>query len=491
MRLLFTALACLVYVSVFGQVWEQTYGETTHNEELSSIIQTLDGGFVSVGTKDGIEVYNSYIYFLKVNEFGIEQWSHFYALPFFVDEAVDFDYVLTNIHMKKSLSDDGYFITGSYQILSIPSGTELEEFFDITFLLKVDSYGVPEWHKTWNGPNALEVLLGVRFSCEGFDTTTDGGIILFCNKDYIDVASNNTIKELYLIKTDNYGLEEWNHTIPFPTEPEMNSGPDSGIRGGIQTSDEGYLIYGGSLWNEPSSGFLIKTDSSGNIQWNQTYSDLPDGYTSAQINSVQQTIDNGFIFCINYVNNTDIIYNTALIKTDINGVQEWSQLLQSNPVSGSCLALQMITDTFDGGYILTGWRIENINIPDLAHSDIPLMKVNSLGIEEWTQTFEGNGHGFLTPEPFVQQTIDEGYVISGSDWQGESLIFDQNGHYNALIIKTDSEGTLSSEFTIPTPSPQNLKKVVDALGREVNPTTNQILFHIYDDGSVEKKFVVE
>ena len=32
---------------------------------------------------------------------------------------------------------------------------------------------------------------------------------------------------------------------------------------------------------------------------------------------------------------------------------------------------------------------------------------------------------------------------------------------------------------------------LDVLGREVNYTTNQILFHVYDDGSVEKKFVVE
>ena len=38
---------------------------------------------------------------------------------------------------------------------------------------------------------------------------------------------------------------------------------------------------------------------------------------------------------------------------------------------------------------------------------------------------------------------------------------------------------------------KRLMKSVDALGREVNHTTNQILFYIYDDGSVEKKFVVE
>ena len=38
---------------------------------------------------------------------------------------------------------------------------------------------------------------------------------------------------------------------------------------------------------------------------------------------------------------------------------------------------------------------------------------------------------------------------------------------------------------------KKIEKVVDALGREVNQTTNQILFNIYEDGSVEKKFIVE
>jgi hypothetical protein len=38
---------------------------------------------------------------------------------------------------------------------------------------------------------------------------------------------------------------------------------------------------------------------------------------------------------------------------------------------------------------------------------------------------------------------------------------------------------------------KKLIRTVDHLGREVNHTTTQILFHIYDDGSVEKKFIVE
>ena len=38
---------------------------------------------------------------------------------------------------------------------------------------------------------------------------------------------------------------------------------------------------------------------------------------------------------------------------------------------------------------------------------------------------------------------------------------------------------------------KSLIKIVDALGKEANHTTNQILFYIYDDGSVDKKFIVE
>ena len=38
---------------------------------------------------------------------------------------------------------------------------------------------------------------------------------------------------------------------------------------------------------------------------------------------------------------------------------------------------------------------------------------------------------------------------------------------------------------------KKLIRTIDNLGRDVNHTTNQILFYIYDDGSVEKKFIVE
>ena len=114
-------------------------------------------------------------------------------------------------------------------------------------------------------------------------------------------------------------------------------------------------------------------------------------------------------------------------------------------------------------------------------NDVYLIKTNGNGVEQWSQTYGGTESESGSS---VKQTTDGGFIIAGS-----TLSFGED--YDVYLIKTDSEGTQSSLFTIPTPSNRKLEKVIDILGREVNHTTNQILFHIYEDGTVEKKFVVE
>ena len=38
---------------------------------------------------------------------------------------------------------------------------------------------------------------------------------------------------------------------------------------------------------------------------------------------------------------------------------------------------------------------------------------------------------------------------------------------------------------------KDLLKITDILGRETNEKRNKLLFYIYDDGTVEKKIVIE
>ena len=61
------------------------------------------------------------------------------------------------------------------------------------------------------------------------------------------------------------------------------------------------------------------------------------------------------------------------------------------------------------------------------------------------------------------------------------------------MIKTDGNGNITSTLLIHTikTSKAKLIKKVDLLGRETKGKKNQPLFYIYDDGTVEKRIVIE
>jgi hypothetical protein len=58
------------------------------------------------------------------------------------------------------------------------------------------------------------------------------------------------------------------------------------------------------------------------------------------------------------------------------------------------------------------------------------------------------------------------------------------------ITITSYASNVFKDIEIPEES-KNLLRVVDLLGRTTNPEYNQVLLYIYDDGSVEKKMVLQ
>ena len=118
--------------------------------------------------------------------------------------------------------------------------------------------------------------------------------------------------------------------------------------------------------------------------------------------------------------------------------------------------------------------------------DLGNLKTDNNGIEQWSKTY--NGNGFNGSSGFeVKQTVDGGFIIVGVTSNSFSLASPE-----IYLIKTDGNGNITSTFNIPTPNPnRKIESIVDILGRETKPKSNTPFIEIYDDGSIEKKLIVE
>ena len=252
--------------------------------------------------------------------------------------------------------DGGYIITGYTESY----GEERRH----VFLLKTDSSGNKEWGKIFGGGRGYCV-----------QQTKDGGYII------VGDTSKDTSKDVYLIKTDGSGNEEWSKTF--------GGAYDDGGRSVQQTSDGGYIIAGHTTSFEavPPDMWLIKTDGSGNEEWTKTFG----GTGGDEGHSVQQTSDGGYIITGNFSHYTD--GNIPLIKTDGAGNTEWVTRFGEEVDDPKHFEVggYSVQQTKDGGYIMTGCKeCKSGYLIDLCAF---LIKTNHLGGLEWSKTFDNTTFG--------------------------------------------------------------------------------------------------
>ena len=209
-------------------LWKKKFGSGGGDDFASCIQQTSDEGYVLVGSC-----------LMKIDSNGDKIW----------EKDIEGQYVIET-------KDRGFIIVGP--------GMYSHSSLDLS-LIKTDSEGNVNWIKTFGG-SGQEAGLSVQ---QTFDSgfIISGGSTSFTD-DYESRARGHFF-EMYLIKTDVNGSEQWQKN--FPDAEAGNSV--------LQTFDGGFFVVGGTYIGEKNGVFdwdmyIIKLDENGNELWSDSIGGL-------------------------------------------------------------------------------------------------------------------------------------------------------------------------------------------------------------------------
>jgi hypothetical protein len=273
----------VVKTSASGDMlWNRTYGSTYSCAR--SIVLTADGGYAIAGY-DYSAGQDWDFYLVKTDASGNMEWNMIYGGP---EDDEAYSVIAT--------SDGGYAITGRTR--SFGAGSH-----DL-WLVKTDAFGNMEWNRTFGG--ILDDF------AQSLIETSDGGYILAGRTRSFGAGES----DVWLVKTDAVGNHQWNKTygganIDYATSILQTRDGGYAIAG---ATDAGFLGMGGDMW-------LVKTDAVGNQEWNRTFG----GSSTEYPGSVVQTGEGGYALAGTTYSFGAGSSDAWLIKTDEYGYLEWGE----------------------------------------------------------------------------------------------------------------------------------------------------------------------
>ncbi len=313
------------------------------------------------------------------------------------------------------------------------------------FLAKLDSQGNKVWVETFVGSKNDMVYSVVESHDGGF---VAAGGVRSNDGDFVNV--NPTLSDIIVLKVNASGQLEWKKTYG-------GSGEDRGYSI-ARSLDGGYVLTGGTRSNDGdfsglSKGdfdiFAMKLDANGNLEWNKTYGGSSYDFGNAIIAATDggyaltgRTVSNDGDFEGMLTGGSDIF----VMKLDSRGAVEWTQTYGGSSEDHG----HSITQAMDGGFVLTGGSFSNdgdFTGANRGEMSIPVMKLDAAGNREWIRMFSGSrrdrGMSIVTSD-------DGNYVLAGSTSSNDGDFEDIfKGTADIIVIKVDNDGNLVPFRTIP------------------------------------------
>lgn len=370
-------------------IFQKAYGGSAMDEG-KSVCTTFDGGYVIAGTTTSFGSGGRDILVIKTDASGDTSWTK----TFGGDTDNEYGFCI------QQTADSGYIISGV-----------TSSFYDAAgdmYIIKLNAVGDTSWTRTLGG-------IGYEWGAY-VQQTNDGGFILAGQTPAYGAGGFDA----YLIKMTSLATIAWTKTYggsggEFATAVQ-------------QTTDGGYIFTGtiGSYGAGGSDFYLVKTDSLGNAIWKKAIGNS--GFESAA--AVRQTTDGGYIIAGTSEEALGPLGpDMCLIKTNALGDTLWSKLYGGAMIDECYDAIQ----TADGGYILCG---KSFSFSTAGDYDVYVVKTNNQGVVQWSKTYGSSANSSANEIGYsIKQCADGGYIISG-----ESLFGFGAGLKNMYLIKTDSLG---------------------------------------------------
>lgn len=369
----------------------------------------------------------------------VKQWDYRYGGTWY-DNLFDF----------QQTQDKGFILGGfSGSSVSGDKTQPLQGTYDY-WIVKLDENGLKQWDKAFGGTTqsqftCMKQTFDKGYIIGGYTTSGIGGDVTEVNRD-----PSNLTNDYWIIKTDSLGNKQWDKRFGGNNEDKLYC---------IEQSRDGGYILGG-FSSSPLSGdktqapwgnfthddfWVLKIDPNGVKQWDKIFGGTEEEYCK----SIVQTSDGGFILAGgsksgisgDKTQSSQGDYDYWVVRVDSLGNKMWDKRYGGSDGD----LLMKIQHTREGGYILGGYTQSNISGDKTENSqggyDFWIVKIDSGGVLQWDKNFGGTNDEDAFGS--VSQTMDGGYLISGSSYSDMGGDKTENilGIEEPWVIKTDSLGT--------------------------------------------------
>ncbi|WP_264521089.1 T9SS type A sorting domain-containing protein [Flavobacterium sp. N1994] len=328
----------IVKVNNVGAIeWQKAIGGT-NMDEVNSIWQTTDGGYIATGYSSSnngdITLNQGYedLFVARLSATGSLLWMKTYGGSGW-DEG-------TGI---QQCTDGGFIVCGT--TTSSNGNVSFNHGSDDFWLLKLNTDGNIQWEKTYGGTNSDNAFSLVQTKDGGYAIT---GYTYSMNGD----VTGNLNCAFWIVKTNGAGTLQWQKAV----------GSYSSISSYCikQTIDDGFIIAGDSsgvggavtVSYGNDDYWVVKLSAAGTLQWQKslggTYRDIAYG--------IDQTSDGGYIVSgRSESTDYDVLGNHGyddywIVKLNPTGAILWQKSLGGTSNDEG----REIHQTLDGGFIIAG-----------------------------------------------------------------------------------------------------------------------------------------